>query len=149
FLLTDIDGTVYTILMDGTTESKKFGEFSPDHYFCVEDVNKDGLSEFVFIDRNKLEIYRQSGEKLTSRKFDGMISGPPGFYLLTDKLKKIGLTVPSKMEILLYNGDGALYNGFPLNGQTSFTIGSLDKTSAYQSLLVGSDEAYLYNYAIK
>lgn len=149
FLITDIDGTVYTILLDGTVESKKYDVFSPDHYFNVEDVNMDGLSEFVFIDRNKLDIYSQSGERLNSRKFDGNVTDPPCFYLLSGKLKKIGLTVPSKKEILLYNGDGTLYNGFPLYGQTQFTIGNLEKTSAYQNLLVGSDEAYLYNYAIK
>jgi hypothetical protein len=122
FMLTDIDGTVYSILLDGTVESKKFGEFSPDHYFNVEDVNKDGMSEFVFIDQNKLEIYSQSGEKRNSRTFDGNVTSLPEFYLL---------------------------NGFPLYGQTQFTIGNLEKTSAYQNLLVGSDEAYLYNYAIK
>jgi len=149
FLITDIDGTVYSILMDGTVESKKYEVFSPDHYFNVEDVNMDGLSEFVFIDRNKLDIYSQSGGKLISRKFGGNVTDPPGFYLLTGKLKKIGLTVPSKKEILLYNGDGTLYNGFPLYGQTQFTIGNLEKISAYQNLIVGSDEAYLYNYAIK
>ena len=50
---------------------------------------------------------------------------------------------------MLFNGDGSLYNGFPLYGQTPFTIGNLEKTSSYLNLLVGSDEAYLYNYAIK
>jgi len=120
FLMTDIDGTVYTILLDGTVESKKFEKFSPDHYFSVEDVNKDGLSEYVFIDRNKIDVFSQSGEKLNSRKFDENVTSSPGFY-----------------------------NGFPLYGQTPFTIGKLEKTSGYRNLLVGSDEAYLYNYAIK
>ena len=149
FLLTDTDGAVYTILLDGTTESKKYGEFGPDHYFSVEDVNSDGLSEFIFIDEDRLEIFSQSGEKLQSRKIDGNVTVPPDFYVLTGKMKKIGLVVPSKNEILLLNGDGTSYTGFPLYGQSPFTIGNLGKTSAYQNLLVGSNEAYLYNYAIK
>lgn len=149
FLLSGIDGTVYTIFLDGTVESKKFGEYSPDHYFSLDDLNKDGLDEITFIDRNKLDVFNQSGDKLYSRKLDGNVTTAPGFYLLTGKMKKIGLTVPSKNEILLIDNDGSLYNGFPLDGQTSFTIGDLDKASPYQNLLVGSNEAYLFNYAIK
>lgn len=149
FLITDITGTVFSLLLDGSVESKKFGEFSPDHYFIAEDVNRDGLSEFVFIDRNKLEIFSRSGEKLISRKFDGTVSGPPGSYLMAGKMRKIGLTVASRNEILLYDSDGSLHKGFPLYGQSPFIIGNLEKASAYQNLLVGSDEAYLYNYAIQ
>jgi hypothetical protein len=149
FLITDIDGTVHAISLDGAVESRTFAEFSHDPYFSVEDVNKDGLSEYVFIDRNRMDIFNHSGEKLNSRKFDGDVVSPPDFYLLTGALKKIGLTIPSKNEILLYNGDGSLYTGFPLVGQTAFAIGKLDKSSAYQNLLVGSNEPYLYNYAIK
>lgn len=149
FIMTDIDGLVYTIFLDGSVETKKIGEFSPDHFFTVEDVNNDGLSEFVFIDRNKLEIYSQSGEKLNSRKFNGNVDKPPVFFLLEGNQKRIGLTVPSKNEVNLFNSDGTLYDGFPLYGQTSFTIGKLEQASAYRNLLVGSDEAYLYNYAIK
>ncbi len=149
FILTDIEGNVQTILLDGTVESRKLGEYGPDHYFNVDDINKDGLSEFVFIDRNRMDIYNQSGVKLHSTKFEGSLTSPPGFYLVSGKLKKIGFTVPEKNQILLFSGDGSLSNGFPLYGQTSFVIGNLAKTSAYQNLLVGSDEAYLYNYAIK
>jgi hypothetical protein len=149
FLITDVDGTVYSILLDGTVESGKIGGFGPEHYFNVEDVNKDGLGEFVFIDRDKLDIFNQSGEKLGSRKLDGNTDGPPCFYIVTGNVRKIGLTIASKNEILLINGDGSLFNGFPLDGQTLFTVGNLEKASTFQNLLVGSDEAYLYNYAIK
>ena len=149
FLLTDVDGTVYSILLDGTIQSKKFGDFSPDHYFKAEDVNRDGVNEFIFIDHNRLEIFRQTGEKLTSRKFTGNVTSPPCFVLLSSNLKKIGLTIPSKNEILLIDSGGTPCNGFPLNGQTPFTTGNLEKATAYQNLLVGGDDGYLYNYAIK
>jgi len=149
FLLTDVTGTVYSILLDGTVESKKFGDFGPNHYFYLEDVNQDGLNEFVFVDGNKLELFRETGEKLNSRKIDGMVTSPPEFFLLSSKAKKIGITLPGKNEILLYNADATLYNGFPLYGNSLFSIGNLVKSTSYQNLLVGSNEAYLYNYAIQ
>lgn len=149
FFATDIKGTVYMIFLDGSVESAIFGEFGPDHYFDVEDVNEDGLGEFVFIDHNKLEFYRQTGEKLCSRKLSGNVTDPPGFYLFKSKMSKIGFPVASKKEIVVYNGDGTMYEAFPLYGSTLFTIGSLEKATSYQNLLVGSDDGYLYNYAIK
>jgi outer membrane protein assembly factor BamB len=149
FILTDVDGAVHSIFLDGTVESKSLGTFSPDHFFNVVDINRDGLSEFVFTDRNKFEIYSQAGEKLNSRKLDGNVVTPPVFPVLISKNRKAGLTVPSKNQILLLNGDGTVYEGFPLNGQTPFTIGILEKNTNYQNLLVGGGEAYLYNYAIK
>ncbi|MFA6128151.1 MAG: DUF3352 domain-containing protein [Bacteroidales bacterium] len=149
FLMTDVDGAVFSVFMDGTVESQQFGVFGPDHFFTVEDVNKDGLKEYIFVDRNKLEIFKQTGEKLALDKLDGPVSAPPDVFVMNDKMKKIGLTVPSKRQVLLFNGDGSIYQGFPLYGQTTFTIGNLEKSSTYQNLLVGSDEACLLNYAVK
>jgi hypothetical protein len=148
-MVTDIDGTVQTIAPDGTVEPVKLGEFSPDHYFIFKDINRDGLGEFVFIDRNRVEAYSQSGQKLFSKKFDGTATLRPDIYPFDGNLNRIGLTVPGRNEILLFNGDGTLYSGFPLYGKTPFTMGNLGKTSAYRNLLVGSDDGYLYNYAIK
>ncbi|MDD4645599.1 MAG: hypothetical protein PHY99_06385 [Bacteroidales bacterium] len=149
FILTDVDGNVCSILPDGTVESRKLGEFSPDHYFTMLDSNRDGQNEYVFIDRNKMDVFNQSGEKVLTRKLDGALTGSPGLYMMSDKHKRIGLTIPSKNQVFLFNGDGTPYSGFPLYGMTPFTMGSLENTASYQNLLVGSDEAYLYNYAIK
>lgn len=122
FLLTDVDAAVHSISLDGKVESKKFGDFSPDHYFDMQDVNKDGLNEYVFIDRGKIEIFSQSGEKLVSRKLAGGVASLPDLYL---------------------------FNGFPCYAPTLVTIGSLDKAAAFRNILVGGDDNYLYNYAIK
>jgi len=149
FIATDVDGTVYTILMDGTVDSKKLGEFSSDHYFTFEDINKDGLSEYVFVDRNKMEIFSQKGEKAITHKFDGNVTSSPEMYIMDGKVKKLGMTVPARNQVLLFNGDGTVYGGFPLYGQSDFTIGKLGQTGKYMNLLVGSEEGYLYNYAIK
>jgi hypothetical protein len=149
FICTDVDGLVHTIYLDGTVESRPYGEFSPDHFFKSGDVNNDGLNEFLFFDRNKMEIFRQSGEKLSSRKYDGNLTAQPEIYPFENNIRKIGFFLPSSREILLYSGDGSLYNGFPLYGQTAFSIGNLGKSASYRNLLVGSNEAYLFNYAIK
>lgn len=149
FILTDVAGNVNAMLMDGTVSSKKFGEYTPEHYLIVEDINKDGAIEYVFVDRNKLEMFNLAGEKIFTQKFDGNVTNPPEYYQMDGKVKKLGLTVATKNQILLFNGDGTVYSGFPLYGQTDFTIGKLGQSTKYLNLLVGSEEGYLYNYAIK
>ncbi len=149
FRITDADGNVNTIQLDGTVESKKLGEFSADHYFFYDDINRDGLNEYVYIDKNRLEIFSQSGEKLITRKFSGNVTGLPEFYVFNAKTRRLGLTISSQNEIMVLNGDGSLESGFPLYGNTSFTVGKLGQSAPYENLLAGSSEGYLYNYAIK
>jgi len=149
FILTDVDGNVCTIGLDGTVTSKKLGSFSPDHYFTMMDFDRDGQNDYIFIDRNKMEVLRQSGEKILTRKLNGLLAFPAEVYLFNDKLRRLGMTIPSKNELLIYNSDGSMYNGFPVTGQTPFIIGNIDQSSTYQNLLVGSEGGYLFNYAIK
>ncbi len=149
FVITDVDGTVFSFLLDGTVESAKFENFSSDHYFNLDDINQDGIKEYIFVDRNRLEIYKQTGEKLVSRRYEGHVSAMPELFTTDNKVKRIGLVFSGKNNILMLQGDGTIQSGFPLRGSTPFEIGSLNSRTEFTNLLVGSQEPYLYNYAIK
>jgi hypothetical protein len=51
FLITDVDGNIFAINLDGTVESTKLDTYGPNHYFAFEDLNQDGLKDYLFIDK--------------------------------------------------------------------------------------------------
>jgi hypothetical protein len=149
FLLSDADGVVYSFSLDGSTDQKVLEKFGPEHYFNYEDMNMDGLKEYVFFEKNHLEVFNQSGEKIISKRFDGQLSNAPEFHVFGPNLKRLGLVFKSKTDIFLIHPDGTIADGFPLRGSTPFTIGSLGIQPDFKNLLTGSSEPYLFNYAVK
>jgi hypothetical protein len=107
------------------------------------------LTDFVFVDKNRLEVFNHAGDRLIQRKLDSCPNSPPVVRTPDGKTFQLGLTLAARQEILLLNPDGSLCDGFPLRGQSAFTIGVLDKNTHYKNLLVGSDDSYLFNYAIQ
>jgi len=149
FLLTDADGVIYSFRLDGSVEQTSFEKFGPGHYFTYEDMNLDGLMEYVFFEKNHLEVFGQTGEKILSNKFEGQLTIPPQFYSMGPDMKRLGLVFREKNDIFLLNPDGSVAEGFPLRGSTPFTIGSLGIHPDFRNLLTGSSEPYLFNYAVK
>jgi hypothetical protein len=52
-------------------------------------------------------------------------------------------------RIYLFNSDGKLYEGFPLQGNTPFSIGNFGDSLSRFNLVVGSRDNFLYNYRVK
>lgn len=149
FLVTDVDGNVYAIHLDGTVESTKLDSYGPDHYFAFEDLNQDGLKDYVFVDKNRLDVFAQNGEKIISRKFDAPVAGLPLFFTFDAKVKEIGLVLSGKNDLMLIKGDGSVHDGFPLKGATPFALSAPEKGTGYRNLIVGSNDRFLFNYALK
>ncbi|WP_346862145.1 hypothetical protein [uncultured Draconibacterium sp.] len=47
----------------------------------------------------------------------------------------------------MFDSNGKLHDGFPLSGNSEFSIGKL--TNAQLNLVVGSSEGSLYNYILE
>ena len=52
-------------------------------------------------------------------------------------------------DIARINADGSLYEGFPLEGSTRFSIGYFKSSDSRFNLIVGSENNFLYNYSIE
>lgn len=61
----------------------------------------------------------------------------------------IGLADVLSNQISLIKADGNSYNGFPLQGNSEFTIGKLTGTSTGLNLIVGGEGGMLYNYTLQ
>jgi len=149
FLITDVDGNIYAINLDGTVESTKLDSYGHNHYFAFEDLNQDGLKDYLFIDNNRLDIFGQNGEKMITMKLDAPVTGAPSFFVFDSKVKKIGVVLSDKNNLLLINGDGSIHEGFPLKGSTPFALSAPEKNTGYRNLIVGSNDRFLFNYALK
>ena len=145
---TDISGKVYYIFFDGRYAEKKTGTFSEKHFFTCDDLNGNGVPDFVFADGNELKVMDENGKKLFSEKLDNPLNKPPYIYTFGPKLKKVGIVDSAANRIFLFNPDGKLHDGFPLQGSSLFSIGKMTESSGNLSLLVGSEGGNLFNYTL-
>jgi hypothetical protein len=113
------------------------------------DLTRDGVPEFIFADGDELDVLEQDGKRLFSYRVRGSISYMPDIYKFSASDVKIGITDHSRNRIYLINSDGSLYEGFPLEGSTRFSIGYFKGSESRFNLIVGSDNNFLYNYSIE
>ena len=146
---TDKSGTVCFIYFDGRVEKEKIKEFPPEHFFDYMDINGDGFLECIFIDNKKLEVYNYKKSLLFSYSFENNIEYRPIVYTFSSTDKKIGVVSEQSNKIYLFNNDGKLYKGFPVSGNTLYSIGRFQRSDRKYNLIVGSKDNFLYNYSVK
>lgn len=148
FIATDNKGTIRIIDSEGAITSIEIKEFSENHFFMMEDINRNGRNEFVFLDNKTLEVYTQNKQLLFKYDFPSIPEYEPSFYYFPRNQIKIGVVCKSVGKIFLLNQDGTLYSGFPLHGRSLFSIGYLSSGNNRFNLVVGGPENLLYNYEV-
>ncbi len=149
WISTDTAGNVMCIYMDGTVSTLLEQKLSSGHFFQMQDMDMDGIPEYVIADGNELTILHQDGKRFLSYRVRDRISERPDIYKFSASDMKIGLTDRSRNRIYLVNADGSLYEGFPLEGSTRFSIGYFAGSDSRFNLIVGSANNFLYNYSIE
>lgn len=148
WISTDTSGNVMAIYLDGTVSTLLTREAPAEHFFSMEDIDSDGVAEFIFAGDDELEVVAQDGKKLFGYRVRGRISERPDIYKFSASDVKIGITDQPRNRIYLINSDGTLYEGFPLEGTTRFSIGYFAGSDSRFNLIVGSENSFLYNYSI-
>lgn len=146
-LTTDNSGNLIFISSAGDFERKIISKFSSAHYFLYEDLNNDNSKEYIFADNNKLSIYNSDLKQIGCYTLPSEISVSPEYYKMSDGKGLIGLVSSKINRIYLLKPDCSLYDGFPLNGSTPFSITSLNNDGSL-NLIVGSDRT-ISNYSFK
>lgn len=142
-------GTVMSLYMDGTIDSTHIREYSNEHYFMFRDLDGDRNPDYIFLDKDHLDVYSQSKKQILNYKFDNEIKESPGFYAFSSKNRKIGIVDKESNLIYLINADGELHPGFPLTGISPFSITHLSTGNNNFNLFVGGNNYFLYNYEVK
>ena len=147
---TDTTGQVYFIGFNGQVRTVKPPDtFTGQHYFGYTDLNGDRKGEFIYLEDKKLTVYNHDFSGLFDYTFQTPVLSRPQVYQFSATDYKLGVVSRSENRIYLFNNNGDLYNGFPLQGNTPFSIGQFGDTLSRFNLIVGSSDNFLYNYRVK
>lgn len=146
---TDSNGKIQRTYFDGTHETIELNGLDDSHYFLAANVDGDDEMEYLFVQGNQIILQKNSGASLFNQKIDCEINNKPSVYRFSKNDKKIGITCSTAGKIFLFNTDGTLHSGLPLEGSSEFNIGFVNSDESNFNLLVGSPDGYLYNYLIE
>lgn len=148
FVTTDSLGVVRFIYLDGRVDDKVLGSLSPDHFFDFQDVNADGVKDFVTLDGKKLIVFNSVGKEIFTKKFSDEVLPKAIYFHFGGSDRKLGVVSQKSAQIYLINSDGSFYKDFPLRGITPFSIGQFPSTKTKFNLIVGANSGYIVNYAV-
>jgi hypothetical protein len=147
---TDTAGLVYFIGFNGKSRTlQPGGEYTGRHFFDYRDLTGDGKPEYIYLEGNTLTVYDNSLSRLFTHDFESPVTSRPIIYQFSANDRKLGIVSRDENRIYLINQTGDLYTGFPLQGNTPFSIGNFGDTLSRFNLVVGSRDNFLYNYRVK
>lgn len=144
----DTLGNIIKISLTNNKENIKIQDFETSPYFDYKDINNDKTKEYVFLSRNELKVFSQDKSLLFKYDFENKIGQTPLFFLFPDGIGKIGVTSDESNELFLFNDNGSLFNSFPINGKTGFSIGDLNNDGNL-NLVTGSSQNSIFVYQLK
>lgn len=140
-------GNVYRLSFTDELERLHFFEFTSTPFFDYRDLNGDGTLEYIFLASDKLTVVNQDKITAFSYGFESPAMCCATLFRFGDNDLRIGVTCPQASELHLINRGGADSEGFPLPGQTQFSIGQLNGDNGY-TLIAGINGKYLTAYSL-
>jgi len=144
---TDNVGVIHNVYFDGKQSVMNAGkEYFSEHFFSLADINKNGDNEYVYANTSSVDVYNPSLEKIYGFKADSIISNAPEVYSFNNEAY-LGFTSKKANKIYLLDSKGKLYNRFPLDGNTSFSIRDINADGELD-LAVGTKQGALRVYSL-
>lgn len=109
---------------------------------------KVGEASVVVARGKMLYFYDLAGRRLSSRKFDGGVA--PDMYIFQFALHdwRVGVRELGESRLWLLDMRGGVMDGFPIPGNTGFTIGHLEGNAARFNLITGGSPSLLETYTL-
>jgi len=149
FVITNKNGKVILIGLDGKAKEMDFGKYTENHWFDVDDVDGDGVKDFIFAWDHNLKVFSQDGKALFTITLNSPITCRPIFYELSKNEFSLGLVTGGDEKIYIYNKTGDLRKGFPLKGNTQFSMDALKNSENRYNLMIGSGNNLLCQYSVQ
>jgi len=146
---TDRDGNIHYFYMDGKVETKTMTGLGENHHFIAKDINADGESEYVISNEQLLNVYSAKGAVLFDIEFRTSITDAPAIYQFSKGKYEIGICLKGDNEIHLINMNGENHKGFPLKGNTAFSIAFSKGLQKGFHLFTCDKRGFLLNYSVK
>ncbi|MCF8228778.1 MAG: DUF3352 domain-containing protein [Bacteroidales bacterium] len=146
-ITTDTQGHLTYIKTNGQLDRTVFQDFSPEHYFLYEDLDKSNGEDFIFLDGDRLLVFDRFKNVMVDYQFPNLIYQKPEVIRLSNRENLLGVVSAEENKLYLFDGQGNIVFDAGLTGSTRFAVGSLNNNKDL-NLIIG-DENVLYNYLIK
>ncbi len=141
------DGLVTKIqLSTGDVSNSDVLDVEGEHSFTA--FESGGKQHYLLTEPNRIVCMTASGKEVFEKEFDNEINLGVDLYRFSAQNMKFGVSEKAGGSIYLLNADGKNYKGFPLKGNSRFSIGFLKSSASRFNLLVGGAENYIYNYQV-
>lgn len=147
WLSTDTTGTLYKYYLNGKVESKKLNELAPGHQMFYLDLDRDDSKEFITINQNKLEIFKEDSAAFFSYTFENEIKLPAIIFDKKDEKGRLGVVDNKAHKLYLFDSDFTLRKGFPVKGQTPFSLS--ETKEGQKTLTTGTEENTIVTYSLE
>ena len=143
----DANGEIVLVNFRGQVERIRGEEMIGGGMFNVEDVNNDGQDEFIYTLKNRIVVMDNKGKLLFEKHWEDSELDFPYIYRFSARDSRIGI-MDGKGERLFLLGMKEGSKGFPIRGNSPFSIAFGDNGSAGFYLFAGSDGTHLLKYRV-
>jgi hypothetical protein len=141
-------GNVYRVSFTDELEKIHFSGLNTQARFDYRDVTGDDNREFIFLTPSRLSIYKPDKEILLSHELEQTAYGDPLTFAFSPTDIRIGVVCRESNEIQLIYPAGTVAEGFPLFGNTPFSIGDLNSDGSL-ALVTGGKGKSLFAYTVR
>lgn len=124
------DGAVNIVDFQGKVEKVNCIDPASGFHFNVADINA-GSDVFIFTSGNRLSVYDLNGKCLYEKELDAAGLDFPYVYRFSGADVRIGLLDKVKSQMMLLNLKSGMSEGFPINGDSPFSIIFADNGNFY------------------
>ena len=142
FVTTDENGVIRRFFKNKSQDSIVLEKFSTNHHFAMKDIDADGKLDYVFTDSSRLVVYGSDKKMMFEYDFGSEVSAPSFYYF--GGQTRIGVNT-SNGKLYLVNTNGTISDGFPLDGETPFSISEVNGSL---HLFAGLKHGLLCSYKI-
>lgn len=140
-------GQVHVVNFSGQTETSRVEGLSDRFEMNIVDWDGNGTGDVLFTDGNRVLVTRLDGTPLFEKKMEAKTLGFPYVYRFSAKDVRVGLTDPEQNHLFLLSADGKLSKGFPITGDSPFSIVFLGNDGFF--LFAGTGNNTILKYKVQ
>lgn len=148
-ITTNINGNIISVGFDGSVKKLTTAKFSPGHFFIYDHFDSEIKRNYILLDGDSMVVYDQQVNRIIEKKLNHKVDIYPELFTFADKSHKIGFTNTTNNRIYLYNSDGNIGKGFPLEGNSQFSLDFLGCENGSFNVITGSANGNVTSYEIK
>lgn len=140
-------GGVNLVDFSGKVQIVECPELTSNYHMNIADVTRDGNDDFVFTDGGRLMVCDATGKVLYEKELDSQDLDFPYVYTFSGNDIRVGLVDREQNKVLLMSPDGNISKGFPINGDSPFSIIFSNQGDFF--LFAGADGNSLIKYRVQ